>query len=710
MVLALRFCKVTFVLLPRLPTFQRRLHGALLMRLEAEARAFLTKIHRFCHGGAQGYWRVQHQDGKPQLLNETLSQYLDPRPGANPVSGFQSLLGDRGLGGGGACAESNIAPVLREALQEQISCATSKSHHRLLAPKSMTARNHAVMPVEGIAQAGIDTSLAADTFVVSLSLHSGPVPARKTISQRRASAVPHVIVATPPIKSTSTPPPPTSPALSSPTSLFSSPSFDLSDPSSALTSPSISYQMISTNVTTASCESDMSANQKTGVQALIQRFSDRPGRSREQHSRSESYGLQQGRETLQAGGGKTIFGSTTPKGSFHGRAIPKTTDQQSRHYLRSSQVHSIPITAAAAPILTECWRDTLSKSGPNMTTALKPCPDKVPARVCPEQSSVVETKEFMRRVEENTHAIMNRIFGQGRSALKGPRFDDSPSPKNASVGSARSLPSATTYTTYTSGGREASWTPPELSHSPRTIPETKVRKNTLFTAQQLDKCELKDAARPPWTLEDRPKPTATANSNSHHVRAIVAQLNGASTATRSPIHGGRENVPLGGQARTKLSSPPHVILEAEGAPSHIHRTLPNPSSLLTRHIHRPKPSVKTLQAFRESPVSGLDTLEGEKRLLHENDHPSDMKDEECSFIELIRVPTQRSTCSFRLKEPTLRTRSPLSIKEMRDEGLGLNSDSDDDNDESLQYLDVDPKYDCDVWLQKTLQDCCRSAD
>ncbi|KAF9359749.1 hypothetical protein BGX26_011522 [Mortierella sp. AD094] len=56
MTLALRFCKVTLVLLPKLPSFQRRIHRAILRFIEQEASVFLEQLQRYCDGGTIAYW------------------------------------------------------------------------------------------------------------------------------------------------------------------------------------------------------------------------------------------------------------------------------------------------------------------------------------------------------------------------------------------------------------------------------------------------------------------------------------------------------------------------------------------------------------------------------------------------------------------------------------------------------------------------------
>ncbi|KAG0364902.1 hypothetical protein BGZ54_007045, partial [Gamsiella multidivaricata] len=76
MALALRFCKVTLVLLPELPSFQRRVHGAILRVFARQATCFLEQIQRYRDGGAVGFWQ-RYRPPAP-LPNDSRQQGDDP--------------------------------------------------------------------------------------------------------------------------------------------------------------------------------------------------------------------------------------------------------------------------------------------------------------------------------------------------------------------------------------------------------------------------------------------------------------------------------------------------------------------------------------------------------------------------------------------------------------------------------------------------------
>ncbi|KAI1321061.1 hypothetical protein EDD11_008642 [Mortierella claussenii] len=56
MVLALRFCKITLVLLPELPSFKRAVHDGVMRYYRHEAMDFMLQIQRYYNRGASRYW------------------------------------------------------------------------------------------------------------------------------------------------------------------------------------------------------------------------------------------------------------------------------------------------------------------------------------------------------------------------------------------------------------------------------------------------------------------------------------------------------------------------------------------------------------------------------------------------------------------------------------------------------------------------------
>jgi len=327
MALAFKFCKIALVLLPPLPTYQRRLYRALLRRLEAEAGAFLIQIHQFCQDGAHGYWHSrQERDGKcnvPGRLphNDFCDHSIVADQDEHPVHDLLLLLQ---VGSSlrppshhdprvtMTCAMLNRAsgPASLETLQEQVSCATSTSHHRsitLIVPPKDQTRNHAVIP------GGSQSTLFPPPLPTPPTLPDATVALQK--SPPRASPLPPLlnpVVASKGLSSPTAALPsilvktPTAAKSSLMTSALSSPSSVLSSPSSAQSGSSLSStsRMIDTNIIMATSRSNptmpfSSKKHTTGVQALIQLFNDTPSLSVDRDSANTSYKLM-GRGTPRA--------------------------------------------------------------------------------------------------------------------------------------------------------------------------------------------------------------------------------------------------------------------------------------------------------------------------------------------------------------------------------------------------------------------------
>jgi hypothetical protein len=108
-------------------------------------------------------------------------------------------------------------------------------------------------------------------------------------------------------------------------------------------------------------------------------------------------------------------------------------------------------------------------------------------------------------------------------------------------------------------------------------------------------------------------------------------------------------------------------------------------------------------------MDALTTPMKEDSLKEQDPYHGDFNEDEddgCSFIELVRVPTPvsirsrfKGSAKIASRRAILRPRSPLSSDAKHEKHPQLRDDSDDDNDEPLQYLDVGPPYGRNAWSQ-----------
>jgi len=413
--------------------------------------------------------------------------------------------------------------------------------------------------------------------------------------------------------------------------------------------------------------------------------------------------------------------ATTQKSVLQKTEASLMSGQQSNHHREPKGLHRTSATSVATlPARRGSKGSRISKSRANTATpsALRSCLDhKEPSRRFSGQVPTEEAQEFSKRVEESTQAVMNRIFGQTPSFVMEPSRKMEPLIGNQSderVGDTTSSPCAP----RTIGVSDNDCTVlPGLDHPLRNLPKTMAIISARSTAKSME-----DTARTPLAFANRVKKATTTiaqhsrplDSQPHTVKAIVAQLNGVSIPSRSSTRTDRENAPIGPQ-RAKAA----VMKESHhGSAKGVLSDAPN---LYKSHV-RPHSSnisdssagisdtLNVLAPGRRSPtMDALTTPMKEDSLKEQDPYHGDFNEDEddgCSFIELVRVPTPvsirsrfKGSAKIASRRAILRPRSPLSSDAKHEKHPQLRDDSDDDNDEPLQYLDVGPPYGRNAWSQ-----------
>lgn len=334
----------------------------------------------------------------------------------------------------------------------------------------------------------------------------------------------------------------------------------------------------------------------------------------------------------------------------------------------------------------------------------------------------MDTQDFVKRVEANTQAVMSRIFGQARSSVKalvsGHRSRDQGTGTGTDTSSVSSILSANSILSAktTMDMSNAFRLQPDLNR-PFGNPQQTIAFKTPLTAKLMENCGFKDTARSRWGFENKSKKTTTTTTmttvtlpspivgsgGQPKVKAMVAQLNGgALPVSHSPARGDLENGPVADQSKGGVTKSKFSLLRSlpvtEGTrspPSGLFRNRVRPSS--------PRRIDSQVSAPATAPMEQV-ACPREGRDLRDAD-----EDDKCSFIELVRVPTQNSVRSFRFsetkvppQETTPRTWSPLFAQGKHAEASVLKGDSDDDDDGPLQYLDVGPCHGRNV-LQRNVE-------
>ncbi|KAF9984531.1 hypothetical protein BGZ65_000214 [Modicella reniformis] len=756
MVLALKFCKVTLVRLPQHPAYRRRVHGASLKRFEEEAANFLDKIQRFCQNGTQGYWHreqegnvsamesdkvkaeeeiVSSSGGNSTRLAEEQQQHCvqEPIHLLSPQT-HCSLDGDDDLGATMVHTVSNRVPDLlnRRIQGERLSCAMPKSmHHSSVTPKctspqelSPVARNNAVMHVAiSTTFPPPSSSARLDDFDNLLNMPrprvgsptfsppENPVATTEStlrlLRGRTSDAITSI-----PTKTTTTP-----------VSTASSVSTPLS-PSTSIFSRVIRPNMYPVTSKPKSKVSTPSRERRTSVQALIQLFNDGSSPSADQNPTDILHGPRncETSEVLSHIASLSSRGTTGDIISFNKSAmVDPETATPSRIYPQ----HTIPIVsvsgrqmASGGPLKDSVTSVPTSPIRTREERITQENKNKNPGRASSEHASSEETREFVKRVEESTQAVISRIFGQVRSAMARP----------------------------ISGARQDSR---PFCESPETVT---INRSAQVSDRSTEDCEFRDIPAQTTRTKDsacngRMKKSTTAFQGSQaaqvaqaaqaqgsvqlKVKSIVAQLNGTLTAS----HGVRGNVLRMDQS--KKVGPKSSLSRAKGMQS-----CPNGASskMSSRFKHSPRSSPPqsengALDGFSEGPAPGQQhfstariprrwrnpkvatpaaSVKSKANLFKEedpsynecNEKINDVDGDGCSFIELIRVPTQNSVRSHftgSINSSKKAIPPPGSLHSAEEECLELESDPEDDCDEPLQYLDVEPNYGHNVWERKMVE-------
>ncbi|KAF9174216.1 hypothetical protein BGX20_000513 [Mortierella sp. AD010] len=704
MILALRFCKVTFVLLPRFHPFQRRIHGAILRFIEQEASVFLEQLQKYCSGGTIAYWQTYRmRPTNSDILQETRNAQKQQVP--SHMDNCENNSGDKGLAGSrsGKGSSQHWNPITQD-------------HGKFESPRpanpgfaaSSSKTNSSTKP-DLVQQAQtFDDKVSAAFGTPPLGQHAFTRPPQitsvnyKTVASSSLAAPSITITAPTPTWSTTS-------SRSTPTSSASSVAVDTAS-------------MISVN--SGKPKGVLPDPPKTGVQHLIQRF-NKPSKPATIDPESVEGAIQQWRINVYP----VAPPMSDPVPQLKAASTPFSQEIKSRKPIGSTGYDMSSVSSSSVNESASCSENSHSngKAAGLRVLSEKKFHNSSPGReafrrrvdITLQRSAHTEDQFFNDIIEARTNATMTRIFGReplhARDGADGYRVKDNSSGVRSStvLSRAGSLPEKSVVNTMNEM-KQANFT--------KKYKEDNEHMGTRNFGTGRD-----TSSRRQSSVTILPKEGARSSL----VKSMVNRLNGVLPdspmvpSTAGSLHENSNSARNSVSSSVTPRSSAMSSVTSSTALLEISELSPDSASVKGQHAQEPASFVGgSLAAVGSRSVSGssrvktgdgmstiTDVANGKRVNVYEENHGSkseafgsnfgvhDSKPKTSSPSFNFHYQSKRSPKSPR-SDATLERKSARNI----DGADCIESGDDRSDDGSLQYLDIDPHYEPEEWLQDNIND------
>ncbi|KAG0008950.1 hypothetical protein BGZ80_002883 [Entomortierella chlamydospora] len=704
MILALRFCKVTLILLPKLHPFQRRIHGAILRFIEQEASVFLEHLQKYCSGGTIAYWqaycaRPMNSDILQEARNAQEQQVPSHMDSCEYKSGGKDLASAKSDKG----SSQGWSPITQNHGSPESSRPTDPGFAAFSSKTASSTKPDLVQRAQMF-----DDKVSAAFGTPPLGQHAFTRPPQITFADSKT-------VASPPLAAPSI-------TITTPT-----PTWSTTSSRSTLTSSASSVAVGTAPMTSVNSDKPkvvLPDPPKSGVQHLIQRF-NKPSKPATIDSESVEGAIQQWRINVHP----VAPPVSDPVPQLKAASTPFSQEIKSRKPIGSTGYGMSSVSSSGMNESVSCSEDSHSsgkmaglrvlseKEIHNSTSGREAFKRRVDITL--QRSTHMEDQFFNDIVEARTNVTMSRIFGKEplhtRDGADGYRVKDNSSGVRSStvLSRAGSLPEKSVVNTMNEM-KQANFTKKYKEDNEHMgTRDSGTGRDTSCRRQSSVTILPKEGVRPSL-VKSMVNRLNGALPDSPMVPSTAGSLHENSSFARNSVS---PSVTPSSSAMSSLTSPP-TLLE-------ISQSSPDSASVKGQHALEPASFVASSLAavgsrsvsdcsrvkMRDGVNTTMDVASGQGDNVYEESRGSKSEAYGSNFgVHDSNPKTSSPSFNFHY-QPKRSPKGPrsdaaLERKSARNiDGVDCIESGDDRSDDgSLQYLDIDPHYEPDEWLQDNIND------